>query len=179
MRYFPELPPDYAGGIEKEGSKALKEFVESGGTIVALASSGDYLIDEFNIPVRNTLARVKAEDFGCPGSLLRVGVTPHPVTWGLPEEMAIFVDKPIAFQTAAPGLEMERWVLAAYPSDAHDVLVSGWIRGEDRLTRRAAAVAMTYGRGKLVLLGFRAQHRAQTNGTYPFLFNALYWSVEK
>ena len=61
----------------------------------------------------------------------------------------------------------------------HDVLLSGWIRGEDRLTRRAAAVAMTYGKGKLVLLGFRAQHRAQTNGTYPFLFNALYWSVQK
>jgi hypothetical protein len=179
MKYFPELPPDYAGGLEKDGSKALKDFVESGGTIVALASSSDYLIDEFNIPVRNTLARVKADDFGCPGSLLRVTVSSNPVTWGLPEEIAIFVDKPIAFQTAAPGLEMERWVLAAYPSDAHDVLVSGWIRGEDRLTRRAAAVAMTYGKGKLVLLGFRAQHRAQTNGTYPFLFNALYWSVEK
>ena len=179
MKYFAELPPEYAGGLEKEGSKALQEFVESGGTIVALASSSDYLIDEFNIPVRNTLARVKADDFGCPGSLLRVGVSTHPVTWGLPEEMAVFVDKPIAFQTALPGLEMERWVLAAYPGDPHDVLLSGWIRGEDRLTRRAAAVAMTYGKGKLVLLGFRAQHRAQTHATYPFLFNALFWSVER
>jgi hypothetical protein len=30
-----------------------------------------------------------------------------------------------------------------------------------------------------VLLGFRAQHRAQTNATFPFLFNALYWSGMK
>ena len=36
---------------------------------------------------------------------------------------------------------------------------------EDRLVRRSAAVAVTMGRGKLVLLGFRPQHRAQTDGT--------------
>lgn len=28
-----------------------------------------------------------------------------------------------------------------------------------------------------VALGFRAQHRAQTPGSFPFLFNALYWST--
>jgi hypothetical protein len=91
----------------------------------------------------------------------------------------VFADEAIAFQTAAPGAEMERWVLASYPTDARDVLLSGWIRGEDRLARRAAAVALTYGKGKLVLLGFRTQQRAQTHGTYPFLFNAIYWSVSR
>jgi len=179
MKYFAELPADYAGGLEKEGSKALKDFVESGGTIVAMAGSSDWVLEEFNVPVRNTLAKVKADDFGLPGSILRVHVSPHPVTYGLPEEAAVFADSPIAFQTAVPGAEMERWVLASYPADGRDILLSGWIRGEDRLTRRAAAVAMTYGKGRLVLLGFRPQHRAQTHGTYPFLFNALYWSVAK
>jgi len=177
MKYFAELPPDYAGGLEKEGAKALKEFVENGGTIVALASSTEWVMDEFNVPVRNALARVRADDFCLPGSILRVQVFPHPVTWGLPAEAAVFGDSALAFQTSVPGAEMDRWVLASYPSDGRDVLMSGWIRGEDRLTRKAAAVAMTYGKGKLVLLGFRAQHRAQTHGTYPFLFNSLYWSV--
>ncbi len=179
MKYFAELPADYAGGLEKEGTKALKEFVEAGGTIVALAGSSDWVLDELNVPVRNTLSKVKAEDFGLPGSILRVHVFPHPVTYGLPDEAAVFADAPIAFQTAVPGAEMERWVLASYPTDPRDILLSGWIRGEDRLARRAAAVAMTYGKGRIVLLGFRAQHRAQTHGTYPFLFNALYWSVAK
>jgi glutamine amidotransferase-like uncharacterized protein len=47
------------------------------------------------------------------------------------------------------------------------------------LARQAAAVAVTYGKGKIVLLGFRPQHRAQTNVTYPFVFNALYWSTAR
>jgi len=178
MRYFAELPAEYAGGLDKEGAKALREFVESGGTVVALASSTEYLVEELNLPVRNALSGAKPEEFSCPGSLLRVRVNAsHPVTYGLPSEAAVFLDEPIAFQTALPGAEIERWVLASYPDEARDVLRSGWIRGEERLERRAAAVATTYGKGRLVLLGFRAQHRAQTPATYPFLFNALYWST--
>jgi len=178
MGYFVELPPGYSGGLESEGSKALKAFVEEGGTLVALSAATDYAIEQFNIPVVNTLSRVRPEEFGCPGSLLRARVaTGHPVTWGLPQETALFVDKPIAFQTTPPGAELDRWVLASYPEDPHDVLLSGWLTGEEKLTRRAAAVALTFGQGQLVLLGFRPQHRDQTNGTFPFLFNALHWSA--
>lgn len=180
MKYFPELPPEYAGGIDKEGAKALHEFVEGGGTIVALASSTEWVMDEFNIPVRNALARVRSEDFGCPGSLLWVNVEQgNPLTYGLPGRMPIFQDKAIAFETAPPASELKRWVLATYPWGGRDILASGWIRGEDRLERKSAAVATTFGKGKLVLLGFRAQHRAQTPATFPFLFNALYWSTAK
>jgi hypothetical protein len=179
MRYFPELPPEYSGGLDKEGAKALKDFVQGGGTIVALATSTEYVMEELELPVRNGLARA-AQEFSCPGSLLRARVTPgHPVTYGLPEEVAVFVDDGLAFDTALPGADMERWVLAAYPTVPGDVLLSGWIRGEDLIARRAAAVALTYGKGKVVLLGFRAQHRAQTPATFPFLFNALYWSTAR
>lgn len=178
MRYFSELPPEYAGGLEKEGAKALKEFVESGGTLVAFAAASDYVTEEFNVPVRNVLSRARPDDFSSPGSLLRVRVTPdHPVTYGLPPELAVFQDGAVAFATSLPGLEMERWVLASYPQAPRDILLSGWIHGEDRLARRAAAVAMTYGKGKIVLLAFRPQNRAQTHATFPFVFNSLYWSV--
>jgi hypothetical protein len=180
MRYFAELPPEYAGGLEKEGAKALSDFVEAGGTLVAFDSASDYVIDQFNIPVRNALARAKPEDFSSAGALVRIHVTPgHPVTYGLPDDVAAFMDDTTAFQTALGGAELDRSVLASYPESPRDILLSGWIRGEDRLARRAAAVATTYGKGKIVLLGFRPQHRAQTHGTFPFLFNALYWSTAK
>ncbi len=176
VRYFADLPPEFAGGLGKEGAAALVEFARAGGTLVALASAGEYLLGEMELPVRNALA--PADDFACPGSLLRGQVAPgHPVTWGLPEEVALFVDVPLAFATLPPGPDLERWVLATYPTAPADVLLSGWIRGEEQIARRAAAVATTYGKGKVVLLAFRPQHRAQTHATYPFLFNALYWSV--
>jgi len=180
LRTGVEMPPEYRGGLEKEGAAALRDFVKAGGTLVALSASTEYAIEELGLPVRNALARVESSEFLVPGSLLRVRVTPgHPVTNGLPEEVAIFQDKPLAFETTAPGPETERWVLASYPDDRRDVLLSGFIQGEDRLERRAAAVAVTQGKGRVVLLGFRPQHRAQTPGTFPFLFNALWWSVAR
>jgi len=178
MKYFAELPPEYAGGLEKEGAKALREFVEGGGTLVAMAASTGYLLEDWNLPVRNVLAGVKSDEFACPGSLLRVNVaTGHPLTRGLPAELPVFVDKAIAFETTIPTADVERAVLASYPTDGRDVLMSGWINGPGKLTRRAAAVAVTMGKGRVVLLGFRPQHRAQTPATYPFLFNALLFSV--
>ncbi len=178
MRYFPELPAEYAGGLEKEGSAALKDFVERGGTLIALSSASEYVIDELALPVRNALAR--GSDFAVAGSLLRVEVTgAHPVSYGLPSEVAVFQDEALAFDTALPGPEIERRVLASYPPAHADVLLSGWIRGPEAIARKAAAVALTYGKGKVVLLAFRPQHRAQTPGTFPFLFGALYWSTAK
>ncbi len=91
----------------------------------------------------------------------------------------MFQDEALAFETTLPGPEMERRVLATYPAASQDVLLSGWMRGPEAIARKAAAVALGYGKGKVVLLGFRAQHRAQTPATYPFVFNALYWSTAR
>jgi hypothetical protein len=174
MRYQDELPPEFRGALEKEGADVVKKFVENGGTLLAFSAACDYVIDNFNIPVRNALAR--ATDFSVPGSLVRESVnTNHPVTADMPKESAIYIDRAVAFDTTSPGGELQRWVLMTYPEDSRDILLSGWISGEERLTRKAAAVAMTFGKGRIVLFGFRPQHRGQTHATFPMIFDALYW----
>lgn len=174
MRYDVELPPDYRGGLEKAGADALRSFVENGGTLIAFSSGCDYVIQEFNVPVRNALA--KPAGFEVPGSLVRLNVNAdHPVTAGMPSQTAAFLDRPIVFETQPPGSEMQSWVLASYPNDPRDILLSGWISGQEKLAGKPAAVAMTYGKGKIVLFAFRPQHRGQTHATFPLVFNSLYW----
>jgi hypothetical protein len=184
--FFEELPPEYAGGIGKEGLHALRDFVDKGGTLITLANASDVIYgEEFNLPVRNALASPGAaagraatttSDFNVPGSLLRVYLdTNHPVAAGMPHEIAAFVDSPIAFQTSSPPTDIQRSVIAWYPDDAKDILVSGYAHGAERLQRKAAIVSFTRGKGKIVMFGFRVQHRAQTEGTFQLLFNAIFW----
>jgi hypothetical protein len=178
-RFVEELPPEYSGGLGKEGMKALKDFVEQGGTVVALSASSELLIDEWSLPVRNALTGGRnAEDFSCPGSLLHMHFdTAHPVAYGLATEGTGFMDGRLAFQTSPASPQNRRAVIASYPEDARDILASGWIKGAERLERKASAVSMELGKGRVVLFGFRVQHRAQTEDTFKLLFNSLYWSA--
>jgi len=66
-------------------------------------------------------------------------------------------------------------VIARYPNTG--VVASGWLKGEELMTGRAAVVAVDLNPGKVVLFGLRPQHRAQTHATFPMLFNALYLSA--
>ena len=178
MRYFPELPPEYTGGLEKEGAAALKDFVEKGGTLVALSSSTEYVDRRARPAGAQRLAR--ASDFAVAGlAAARRGPPAHPVTYGLPARSP---SSRTRRSPSTPRCRAPRWSAGcsrAYPAACADVLLSGWIRGAEAIARKAAAVALSYGKGKVVLLGFRAQHRAQTPGTFPFLFGALYWSTAK
>jgi len=72
-----------------------------------------------------------------------------------------------------PSGENEKYeVVATYPE--RDILESGWLIGEEKLKRQVAMVVVRYGKGKVTLIGFRPQHRAQTHGTYKLFFNSLY-----
>ncbi len=174
-RFADRLPPDYRGGIGDEGAEKIREWVEGGGTLVALDSSTEYAIELFELPVRNVLAGVDGDRFSCPGSMLRILVdTAHPLGYGLrAEEAAYFAGSP-AFRTAVPDARFERKVVARYPDHRDDVLVSGYLKGAALLARRAAVVDFAVGKGRVVLIGFRAQHRAQPHRTFKLLFNALY-----
>ena len=54
-----------------------------------------------------------------------------------------------------------------------DILQSGWLLGEEAIANKAAVVSVEHGEGTVLLIGFRAQHRAQTHGTFKLFFNAL------
>ncbi|MCZ6726112.1 MAG: M14 family metallopeptidase, partial [Acidobacteria bacterium] len=153
LRFWSELPPDYSGGIGTDGGEALREWVDEGGTLVALNSSTNYVIDLFDLPVVNVLEKISGDDFAAPGTMLRLLVdTRHPLGYGLrPEEAAYFARSP-AFRTGLPHGKIDRRVVARYPDHRDDIRLSGYIKGASKLERRAAMVELEYGGGKIVLI---------------------------
>jgi hypothetical protein len=57
---------------------------------------------------------------------------------------------------------------------AQDLLVSGLLTGAEVIQGKPAAVATPVDAGRVVLLGFRVQHRAQSLATFRLLFNAIF-----
>ena len=65
-------PPEYRSGFGAEGVKALKSFVEKGGTLVTFGAGRGSAIQRFDLPLRNVVAGLPAKEFWSPGSTLRV-----------------------------------------------------------------------------------------------------------
>jgi len=172
-RPYTPLPPPYEGGIGNEGVANLKSFVEAGGTLITFDSSSDLPIESFGLPVKNVLKEVPREEFFCPGSLLEVEVdNAHPIAFGMGNKaVASFVSSPTF--SLLPSFDHKAKVMVKYP--AKNPLLSGWILGEEKLFNRAALVEVEKGKGRIILIGFRCQNRAQPHGTFKLLFNSLYY----
>ncbi len=176
--YSGSTPPEYEGGIGKEGVEALKSFVEQGGILVTLNSACGLAFNEFKVPAGNALERVDRSKYSCPGSILRVKVdNKSPIGYGMPGEAAIMFYQSMALNTRTPSVGWDRKVVARFPED--DILLSGWLFGEDVIARKAAVVDITHKKGHIILIGFPCQHRAQSHGTYKFLLNALLYPEVK
>jgi len=181
------MPEPYTGGMGLEGALALKDYVETGGTLLALDAASDFAIEQFGLPLRDVTAGVSPNSFFIPGSLVRITLNQaHPLAYGMPQETAASFVRSRAFQPLrlsrkgeggwadipeAPRADVE--IVARYATD--DLLMSGWAMGEKRyLANKAAVVRVPFGKGDVILFGFRTQFRGQSRATYKLLFNALH-----
>jgi hypothetical protein len=164
-------PPEYRTGIGADGVTALKDFVQKGGTLVTLNGAASFAMERLAVGVRNVVAGKTTKEFWCPGSTLKVEFdNTNRLAYGMPAEgLAVYLNSP-AFEVTAQNADQYETIVR-YAS--RDLLESGWLVGEDTLARKAAMVAAKLGEGRVVLIGFPAQHRAQTHGTFKLLFNAL------
>jgi hypothetical protein len=166
------IPERYAGGIGEQGAEALRDFVSEGGTLITFNNASLFAIDQFKLPVENALANVRADQFFCSGCLLKIHIedTKNPLVAGLAPDPIVMFERGPAFETKP---EFKGTVLARYAKE-RTPLTSGYLIGPDRIQGKAAAVEVTYGKGRVILLGFRPQWRGQSHGAYKFFFNAMY-----
>jgi hypothetical protein len=180
------VPPEYAGGLGVAGPAALRQFVQAGGSLIALDQAGSLAIDALDLPLRD-VAREAGDGFFCPGSILRLELDEaNPLAYGMKRQTAAFFAFSSAFEpivargsngqasadsgAAEASAAMFR-TAARYASS--DLLLSGWLEGEQAIAGRAAVVEARAGAGRVVLLGFRVQHRGQSHATFRLLFNAI------
>ena len=172
------VPAEYRGGIGDRGRQALRAFVSEGGTLITMGGSTEFALLSFELPLQNALKDLKRPEFSCPGSLLRILVdNRHPIAYGMASEGTASFSDDAAF-ASAPGFSYtDLKVIARYPAD--NPLQSGWLRGPEHLQNRIAAAEVLYRKGRVVLIGFRPQFRAQPDNTFKLLFNAIHYSAAR
>lgn len=164
-----DYPKEFAGGIGEPGIENLKKYVENGGKLICFDESCEMIIKRFKLPLKNVLSGLKRGEFYCPGSILSLDIDrTNPLAKTFGKQAAAYFINSSAFEISDANAVKS---VATYA--AKNALLSGWLLGEKYLNGKTALAEAAFGKGKIVLFAFRPQHRGQTFGTFPFIFNAL------
>ena len=155
----------------------LAAFANEGGTLIAVGSSAR-LAPALGAPVEVAVAKkdgdkltaLTTKEFYIPGSVLRAKVdNRQPLAYGMPQDVDVFFDRSPTFnlKASAPGVAKVSWFDTATP------LRSGWAVGQEKLKGSTAVLDIDLGKGKLFVMGPEVTQRAQSYGTFKFLFNGL------
>jgi hypothetical protein len=181
------VPDEYrrtTGAMTRERTvPRLREFVNAGGTLVLIGDS-TVIAGSLGVEVSSALTEpspegprpLPREKYLIPGSVLRVSVdNTQPLAFGFEREVDVFFNlspvftRPSRLSSNAPRL------VAWFASDSS--LRSGWARGQRYLDGGVAILDAPIGRGRVVLIGPEINFRAQSHGTFKFLFNAIHSSA--
>jgi len=98
------MPEEYTGGLGEKGVRALREFVEQGGTLVCLNRASDFAIEQFKLPVRDIVDGLPRTDFYVPGSILRIELdSSNRITAGMPKESIAWAENSPVFEVLNTG----------------------------------------------------------------------------
>ena len=180
-----EVPEEYRGLLGRvtvaKTVPRLREFLENGGTILAIGTSTSIGFHA-GLPISDPLLerspdgteeRLPREKYYIPGSVLQARVdTGHPLAFGLSERTDFYFNNSPIFalnpEAAAEGVRPVAWFDSPAP------LRSGWAWGQGYLERTVAVLEAEVGRGKLFLYGPEIIFRGQPHGTFKLFFNGIY-----
>ena len=168
-------PPEFSGGISEKGEKLLKEMVKNGKTLIFMDDSCNYAINKFKMPVTNVME--DNSKVTCPGSYLRVEVKNSELTAGMEKTAAIFFRDTPTFETFLPKTANESRFTPLVFGEL-DLLLSGWLEGENELVRKSLLVDYRKAKGRIILIGPDLIHRTHSEGTYKIMFNSLLSAAE-
>jgi len=176
-----EIPAEYRawlGRITHEKTlPQIADFVKGGGSVVAIGAS-TRLATALGAPVEIATAKIENgqlralsnRELYIPGSVLRAKVDPkQPLAYGAGDQVDVFFDRSPTFTLKAEGKGVAR--VSWFDSDTP--LRSGWAVGQEKLKGSNAMLDIDMGKGKIFAFGPEITQRAQSWGTFKFLFNGL------
>jgi len=177
------IPPEWRSRLGSmtiaKSLPQIRSFVANGGTLLAIGEGSDvaYRLD---LPVASAVAdgegkALPRSRYYVPGSILSVAVdTSSAIGWGMRPRADVFFDNNPAFRllpdARARGIKRVAWF------DSETPLRSGWAWGQKALDGASAVVIAPIGKGQVILYGPEIYFRSQSHGTFPFLFNGIYYS---
>ncbi|HEV8599254.1 MAG TPA: M14 metallopeptidase family protein [Gemmatimonadales bacterium] len=178
------LPEEYRGqfgrtSVEKTLPR-LREFLEQGGSVIAIGSSATNLAAFLGLPLENQLVEngtpLPRTKLYIPGSVLsaRIDLT-QPAAFGMSEHTDVFFDDSPVWKLGANARAAGITPIAWY--DSKQPLRSGWAWGQHYLENGLVALEARVGKGKALLFAPEILQRAQPHGTFKLLFNGIYESV--
>jgi hypothetical protein len=181
---IPNLPAEYQGQIGRvtleQTLPKIRDFIEKGGTVIAIGTSAANLADFLHLPIESQLvengAPLPPTKLFVPGSVLSAQVDPsNPATNGMFEHTNVFFDNNPVFKlapdAASKGVKRLMWFDSATP------LKSGWAWGQSYLEGGVVAAEATVGKGRVLLFTPKIVERGQPHQTFKFLFNGIYSSA--
>ena len=160
----------------------LRQFIEAGGTVIAIGDSAANLAAALKLPIDDHLtedgAPLTRAKYFVPGSILsgKVDVT-GPIAAGMSPRTDFFFDNSPVFKlgpgAAAAGIRVIATV------DGPTPLRSGWAWGQRYLDGGILAMDAPIGKGRALLFGPEILQRAQPHGTFKLFFNGIIASVAR
>jgi len=168
------------GTVTADGTvPRILEYVRDGGAAIAIGSSA-VLAEHAGLPVTNHLMEngrpLTREQYFTPGSILDMKIdSGSPLTHGFGDRVDVLFSHSPTFSlnpgAEAQGVRRIGWY------DSADPLKSGWSWGAQYLENGVGAIEADYGQGKMFLFGPKITFRAQSHGTFGFLFNGIYYGA--
>ncbi len=178
------IPDEFArrqGQVSAQTFTQVKQFVQDGGTVIAIGASAMGAVQQFGLPITNHLIEndnpLPREKYYVPGAVLRVSVDDtNPLAHGLGKELDVFFDNDpvftLAADTSGSGPAPRRLVQRRRsPSQRVGMGPAVSRQRRRRSSRPASAKAGCFSMAPEVLF------RSQPHGSYKLFFNGLYLSV--
>jgi hypothetical protein len=175
------IPEEFArrqGNVTAQTMAQIKQFVEEGGSVIAIGGVAMAYAQQFNIPVSNHLVEngqaLPRDKFYAPGCVLELAVdASNPLAHGVGSKVDVFFDNdPVFAPKAGSGVDMRAVAWFASPTP----LRSGWAWGEKYFDKGIGMIESNVGKGHVFVFGPEILFRAQPHGTFKFFFNSLYLS---